>query len=136
MRRSLVWLTSLLALLLLAQGAAAETLTMKLRGITFDRVDRICQAAFFVQSLDGEVPAGLLVQYQAERDGESAQLCTFIGMGEELGEWRCTEGRLMDCDSVGAVGILRTACLDSGRNEVACGPIVLAADDFVVDRRQ
>jgi hypothetical protein len=42
----------------------------------------------------------------------------------------------MDCDSVGALGILRTACLDSGRNEVSCGPIVLAEDAFLVDRRQ
>jgi hypothetical protein len=135
MRKSL-WLTALLASLCLAEAAAAETLTMKLRGTAFDRVDRVCQAEFFLQSLDGELPAGLLVQYQAERDGESAQLCTFTGMRQEPGEWSCTEGRLMDCDSVGALGILRTACLDSGRNEVACGPIVLAEDDFVVDRRQ
>jgi hypothetical protein len=135
MRKSL-WPAATLGVLLLASTAVAETLTLKLRGTAFDRVDRVCQASFFLQSLDGELPAGLLVEYQAERDGEAAQLCSFTGMGEEQGEWSCTEGRLMDCTSVGALGILKTACLDSARNEVACGPIVLAEDAFVVDRRQ
>lgn len=129
-------LAAMLSGLLLASPSLAETLTMKLQGTHFDRVDRVCQASFFLQSLDGELPAGLLVEYQSERDEEAVQLCTFIGMGQERGEWSCNEGRLMDCDSVGALGILRTACLDSSRAEVACGPIAVAPDPLVVDRRQ
>lgn len=134
--KRLFWLAVPVATLFLGGAAAAEQLTLKLRDLHYHADTRTCRAHFFLESLDGDLPPGFTVTYASEQDGEVLQRCTYTRMQYRDAEWSCHHSFLTDCEDIGEIAVEGATCLDNLRNTVACGPIVVAEDGMLVDKRK
>jgi len=135
--RKLLWPISLLTLALGAAAAAAEDLTLSLRELSFNQEERTCQASFYLQSLDGDLPAGFALDYQAFHEEVELQRCRYIDMAEEDPEWSCTHSMLTQCSGIGKVRVTEVTCLDDSEQAVACGgSIGMAEEAYLVDGRK
>lgn len=134
MKRGL-WLAIPVAVALFGGAAAAEQYTLKLRDLHFHAETQTCRAKFFLESLDGNLPVGFTVTYNADQDGEKIQRCTYTEMQYRDPEWACEHTFLTDCEGIGVIDVEATACLDNLRNPVAC-TIKVGNDGMLADKRK